>query len=606
MNKNHSESDLSPIKRLGSILAGHTRHSGTRAVLLGAGASISSGLGSWRDVCTRIAHKLSLPIYDGVDPVSSVKTYLRSYGPESERRLWLIYGEVCSYEPSSGYAHLANLVAQGFIDIVLTTNWDPLVEIALARVLRPDQFRVLIRGETTDSAIARAVRRRTLTKVIKLHGDLISGVFHLTDEEVSHLGTELQTALEETLTSELLIVGSSLDDLDLVQFVSSANLRCQIHFVNPDAPVAGSVASAVMRKAGSVAISGTLAEFDTFFREVDFAVQRQLLAPPAWDPANVEREMLSALERGASTISYKDIDEHVQDLARRIARTKPHLLAFVDDPHAPGGTEIMKRISATPLGKVPIATVRIVSNDGSRVMGRTAMVSSSVPPNEVLHITVIDSVAFSGATLSLAAQALAERYPHARVSPALLVASRLVVQRSRTDPSLKGLISVVETDRHDITFPWGSTYSTDSVVRQLSYGEKPRSVNVYRRPWGSGEVFVEQETCSVRLLTIEAHERLSLQRHLCRDELFVALDDDVGFDIAGVAFGQEDITEFDSRIKALTLSAGDYLLVPRGIWHRARARRTRVRLLELGLGIYDEVDDIERRLDWYGRGAPKG
>lgn len=132
--------------------------------------------------------------------------------------------------------------------------------------------------------------------------------------------------------------------------------------------------------------------------------------------------------------------------------------------------------------------------------------------------------------------------------------------------------------------------------------EPPRSVQIFRRPWGSGEIFVDQENCSVRVLTIDAGHKLSFQRHLCRDELFVALDDETGFDISGQDFGDDAVDQFDTRIESVALGRGDYLLVPRGIWHRARALRSRVRLLEIGLGIYDEDRDIERLLDEYGRG----
>ena len=186
--------------------------------------------------------------------------------------------------------------------------------------------------------------------------------------------------------------------------------------------------------------------------------------------------------------------------------------------------------------------------------------------------------------------------------------SRQLIERSasKKEAWLSRVTYQLETDRHDITFPWGSTYSTAGLDREIGYLEPPRAVRIFRRPWGSGEIFVDQEGCSVRLLTVESGQRLSFQRHVCRDELFIALDDEAGFDISGHDFGDDEIEEFDGRIDSVALSRGDYLFVPKGVWHRARAPRTRVRLLEIGLGIYDEDEDIERLLDDYGRTGAEG
>lgn len=59
-------------------------------------------------------------------------------------------------------------------------------------------------------------------------------------------------------------------------------------------------------------------------------------------------------------------------------------------------------------------------------------------------------------------------------------------------------------------------------------------------------------------------------------------------------------------IKSLVLEKGDYILIPRGLWHRFKASKERVRLLEIGYGVYDEDADIERRLDPYGRENKSG
>ena len=99
---------------------------------------------------------------------------------------------------------------------------------------------------------------------------------------------------------------------------------------------------------------------------------------------------------------------------------------------------------------------------------------------------------------------------------------------------------------------------------------------------------------------IEAGKKLSFQRHLCRDELFVALDDNIGLDICAEELGR-DANQYDEAVKSLILEKGDYVLIPRGVWHRTKASMDRVRLLEIGFGLYDQHSDIERRWDDFER-----
>ena len=156
------------------------------------------------------------------------------------------------------------------------------------------------------------------------------------------------------------------------------------------------------------------------------------------------------------------------------------------------------------------------------------------------------------------------------------------------------------TDRFEIFFPWGVTQTTADFDRTFPGVEGTRVVHIARRPWGAIEVLVDEELCSVRLLTIEAGRRLSFQRHLCRDELFVALDDNIGLDVCAVDL-RADSSPFDPAVKSMVLERGDYILVSRGIWHRTKASMDRVRLLEVGFGVYDQQYDIERLFDDFDR-----
>ena len=116
---------------------------------------------------------------------------------------------------------------------------------------------------------------------------------------------------------------------------------------------------------------------------------------------------------------------------------------------------------------------------------------------------------------------------------------------------------------------------------------RPASLHV-DKPWGSFDQFVLNTPCTVKILTCNPGQKLSLQRHRQRNELWVALD-------AGV------VVELDGRI--LTPDKGSEIWLPAGSTHRlscASSCSSPVRVMEISLGHFDE-NDIERLEDVYGR-----
>jgi mannose-6-phosphate isomerase len=114
-------------------------------------------------------------------------------------------------------------------------------------------------------------------------------------------------------------------------------------------------------------------------------------------------------------------------------------------------------------------------------------------------------------------------------------------------------------------------------------------VVIVERPWGSFQQFLCNAPASVKVITVGAGQRLSLQRHSGRDELWQALDGPVDVEVDG------------HRSRAY---AGDRVWVPRGATHRmGNSGVVAVRMLELAFGHFDE-DDIERFEDDYARVAP--
>lgn len=107
-----------------------------------------------------------------------------------------------------------------------------------------------------------------------------------------------------------------------------------------------------------------------------------------------------------------------------------------------------------------------------------------------------------------------------------------------------------------------------------------------RRPWGSFERFTLNERTTVKIITVDPGQRLSLQTHTSRSEWWTALD--AGLTVA-----------IDGR--SWEPAKGEQVWIPQGTAHRAsNAGDAPVRFLEVAFGHFDE-QDIERLDDDYQR-----
>ena len=115
--------------------------------------------------------------------------------------------------------------------------------------------------------------------------------------------------------------------------------------------------------------------------------------------------------------------------------------------------------------------------------------------------------------------------------------------------------------------------------------EKP-SVKFKERPWGNFSQYVFNQDSTVSLMTVNPGQRLSLQSHTARSELWVVLDD-------GAVIQIGDQTK--------TYRAGAEVWIPANAKHRlASAVSNPVRVLEIAFGNWQQ-SDITRYEDDYAR-----
>ncbi len=112
------------------------------------------------------------------------------------------------------------------------------------------------------------------------------------------------------------------------------------------------------------------------------------------------------------------------------------------------------------------------------------------------------------------------------------------------------------------------------------------SILTDRRPWGSFDQFVANEPVTVKTITVEPGQRLSLQTHELRGELWHVID------------GPLEVTVGEETWSA---GRGETIWVPVGTVHRMGNPGVRpARMLEIAFGHFDE-NDIERLEDDYCR-----
>jgi mannose-1-phosphate guanylyltransferase/mannose-6-phosphate isomerase len=126
----------------------------------------------------------------------------------------------------------------------------------------------------------------------------------------------------------------------------------------------------------------------------------------------------------------------------------------------------------------------------------------------------------------------------------------------------------------------------------MNYATKPipshqPPVDLVVRPWGSFKQYAFNEDATVSLMTVKPGQRLSLQSHTGRAELWIVLDDG-----AVVQVGD----------KVTTHHAGDEIWIPANERHRLScpAEGSEVRVLEVAFGNWQQAD-ITRYEDDFSR-----
>lgn len=319
------------VRNLANLMRLKKRSGEKFVLMLGAGASLSSGVKFTSDIMKELVENFGqdLPATDRIEDRFD-RVWQRT--PDATRRAFL--QPYLDHTPSLGYSKLAALVEAGYFDVILTFNFDDLVEASFNAIGYTD-FGRIIRGETKDEEMQTLVDSAApRSKIVKLHGSLASADHFLFDiNEMNEYPKPIADLVTKVTARDLVVCGYGFADLCLLRAFSTrgGSVVC----VNPSGVPRGLRGFLKDRRSDDLAID---AKFDEFFDEL----HAELLEAPPPPATNGKGNPFKFLE------SYEAADKdaftgRTDEIARFQAAlaTKPQVI-IVAGPAKAGKTSLVR------------------------------------------------------------------------------------------------------------------------------------------------------------------------------------------------------------------------------------------------------------------------
>ena len=248
-------------------------------LMLGAGASLKSGVPPTWEILQKLVDKYA-PGLPGDLNARFDKLWKDSSG-DVRAMLLKPFVDHLDLKPSPGYAALARLVQAGYFDLLVSFNFDELVEQSL-RAAEFKDFKVILRGETESAEIPRLVRKPVARfTLLKLHGGVRStDRFLFSYEEMANYQPKDISDLVTEITSRPIIVcGYGFADRCVIKTFCDTGEEA-VYCVNPSGAPPGLRSIQATRKSSERVIDGTLGQFDDFFE----ALEQELFTPVRQEP----------------------------------------------------------------------------------------------------------------------------------------------------------------------------------------------------------------------------------------------------------------------------------------------------------------------------------
>lgn len=345
------------LKLLSNLLEKSRSRNRKVLLFLGAGASIESGAPNTEQIVDRVL-KENLDDPSQVNAANKYEKFYEILDRLSMEERHLLLAEVFEgLAPSEGYARLAELVQRGFFEIVITTNFDHMLETSLTdqNLVPGRDYHVYVVSMNKDAEIGRFLRS-PLRKIIKLHGDLGSGILLFTPEETFEFPEEVKRHLRDLTRETMLFVGYSGRDRDVMRFLS--NDGESVWWVNPselkfDRPEDRKVIQFLLnRHSDRNILCGDATRFDSFFRSLyELLTGNVLPTAPTQDWESLRSAVSQQVQRYLDEMrKEKYIPElylermHLNDEVSNFVRSNKNALMLVGESGV-GKTNLVCRLS---------------------------------------------------------------------------------------------------------------------------------------------------------------------------------------------------------------------------------------------------------------------
>lgn len=324
-----------PQAHLINILQSTRAHHPNFALFLGAGASLTSGVKTSRQMIKDWRCKY-FEMYG--KPGDNGDEFLRRqhwfetaeeysvlfealYDQPSQRREF-IESCVSGARPSWGYIYLVNLIAQGVFNTVFTTNFDDLLNEAC--YLFSSKLRPIVCAHDSSIRSVRITSKRP--KIIKLHGDFLFDNIKNTLSEVESLENNMKEKFKQYATEfGLIVVGYSGSDRSIMDTLNTLlrqdnNFPHGVYWCVREGSTLSRHTDVLTRypKFHVVEIGG----FDEFFADVHEALGLAL-QPEMSDPYRALAERLNCLMDDVNLpekrYTHKVIERDIQAIGQKIA-----------------------------------------------------------------------------------------------------------------------------------------------------------------------------------------------------------------------------------------------------------------------------------------------
>jgi hypothetical protein len=279
---------LDRIRNLAQFIKDKKDRGDKYVLMLGAGASLTSGIKPTRSLMEELIDKY---LHSKEGSLEDRFDRLWTQSSKEDRQVMLEPYLACA--PSEGFHQLADLIAREYFDLIITFNFDRLLERALDEASFRD-YRTLIRGEMPTEAIAALVSApKPRVKILKMHGSLESvNTFLFSREEMLNYPSDFESLIKEITGRDIIICGYGFNDMAVMRAFNTSKDAGSIHFVNPTGAVDNIKGFLIARRSQDKVVDGDLGKFDSF---VD-ALYHQLSAPPEFAKAAARQNLFKFLD----------------------------------------------------------------------------------------------------------------------------------------------------------------------------------------------------------------------------------------------------------------------------------------------------------------------